>query len=366
MDLKKGMIFFICSLFVSQLSADWKRQAAVQAADEKQYPLLIESLQKEFDGIPDAGKAVVCLLIGYCQSRLPDPRAELLWMRKYLEEFRAADVDLGFLPPTIRQKIRKFKLSWQQDFPVLWELAPAVEHAEFAFFDPPSVLNLRLQVSLPCDFQLFSREGGLLVQGVLGKGVETVQMPLAADFRKTASHHFRLRLTLRHAPEKTVEKYFTVELQYICPENTSFDPLTAELKLNGREFQPESRTETRVVSRRTHFDKAVFKKDILKSFLVGTGFFVISSTLLKSTIDNPDTSLYAKSALYGTRRAFNLAGFAFSLSALSRLPRAFKRERISEEITLDIPEARAANEALRQDLEQARKQVRVKLSFQTV
>jgi hypothetical protein len=63
---------------------------------------------------------------------------------------------------------------------------------------------------------------------------------------------------------------------------------------------------------------------------------------------------------------FHLAGFAFGLSALSRLPRAFKRERISAETRQDIPEAHAANEVLGRDLEQARRQVRVKLSVKAV
>ncbi len=364
--MRKSAIFFACFLLVSRLAADWKKQAAAQAASEKEYPLLIEFLQKEFAGLPDAEKAAVSLLAGYCHSRSQNAQGELFWMKKYLEEFRGVEVDMKFLPPGVRQKVQAFGLSWQRDFPVLWELSPAPEHAEVSFFAPPSVLNLRLQASLPCDFRLFSREGEALAQGVLSRELQAVKVPLAADFFRAASHHFRLLLTLRSAPEKTVEKYFAVELHYVFPENVDFDPARAELKLKGRELQPETRTETRVISRRTRFDKEVFKKSVLKELLIGAGFFVVNATLLTSTIDNPDTSLFAKSALFGTRRVFTLAGVACSLSALSRLPKAFRHEKVVEEKVHDLPEARAANEALRRDLEQARKAIRVKLAVKPV
>jgi hypothetical protein len=366
MILRKRAVFFVCILLFSQLAADWKKQAAVQAANEEEYPLLIEFLQKEFAGLPDDEKVVVSLLIGYCHSRMPSAKDELLWMKKHLEELRGGEVDLKFLPPGVRQKVQAFGLSWRRDFPVLWELSPAPEHAEIAFFSPPSVLNLRLQASLPCDYRLFSRDGEALAQGVLGQELQTVKVPLGDDFFKVASHHFRLLLTLRSAPEKTVEKYFAVELHYIFPENVIFDPVKAELKLKGRDLQPETMTETRVISRRTRFDKTTFKKVVLKDLLAGVAFYVVSSTLLTSTIDNPDTSLFAKSALFGTRRVFHLAGFACSLSALCKLPKAFKREKVSEEKSRDLPEARAANEALRHDLERARKSVRVKLAVKPI
>jgi len=366
MKLRKRAIFFVLVLLASRLAADWKEQATAQAASEKEYPLLIEFLQKEFAGLADAEKAAASLLIGFCYSRLHDAQGELSWMKKYLEDFRGVAADLKFLPPGVRRKVQAFGLSWQRDFPVLWELSPAPEHAEVSFFAPPSALNLRLQASLPCDFRLFSRQGEELARGVLEREVQVVKVPLAAGFFSTASHHFRLLLTLRSAPEKSVEKYFAVELRYVFPEQVEFDPAQAELKLKGRELQPETRTETRVISRRTRFDKEVFKKTVLKELLIGAGFFVVNATLLTSTIDNADTSLFAKSALFGTRRAFTLAGVACSLSALSRLPKAFRREKVVEEKAHDLPEARAANEALRRDLEQARRTVRVQLTVQPI
>lgn len=366
MARRKRVIFFVCILFFSLLPADWRKDAAVQIADEKEYPRLVQSLQQAFAGLPAAEKAAVCVLIGYCQSRMSDPQAELSWMKKYLEEFRAAAVDLRFLPPASRQKIQNFKRSWQEDFPVFWELALEAEDAEIDFFDPPARLRLRLQVSLPCEFKLLAPDGSPLASGALGKEVETVRIPLAADFFKVASHPFRLLLTLRRTPEKTVEKYFSIELHYLFPEEVATDPVSGEVKLKGREFQPESRTETQVLSQHTHFDKELFKKTVLKDLLIGTAFFVVDATLLKSTVDNSGTSLYAKSALYGTRRAFQLAGVGFSLSALARLPRLFKRERIVKETAIDLPEARAANEALKRDLALARKKMRVQLAVQAI
>jgi hypothetical protein len=363
---RKRGIFFVCILLFSLLSADWKKDVAGQIADEKEYPRLVESLQKAFADLPGAERAAVSLIIGYCQSQMNNPQAELSWMKRYLEEFRAAPLDLRFLPPASRLKIQKFKLSWQGDFPVLWELALAAEDAEIAFFDPPSDLRLRLQVSLPCEFQLLAPDGTPLARGSLDREIRTVKIPLAADFFKVASHPFRLLLTLRRAPEKTVEKYFSIELQYLSPPEAVFDPPSGDIKLEGREFQRESRTETRVLFQRTRFDKELFKKTVLKDLLIGAAFFVVDATLLNSTVDNPNTSLYAKSALYGTRRVFQLAGVGFSLSALARLPGLFKRERSVEERAIDLPEARAANEALKRDLAQARKKVRVRLAVQAI
>jgi hypothetical protein len=367
MSMKKrawlGAVFLLTSALAA---ADWQAETARRIVREGEYPLLIERLQKEFPAVPEGEKAAVCLIIGYCQSRLNDPQAELFWMNKYLEEFRAADVKIGFIPAALRQKIYRFKLSWQRDFPVVWELAPVPEHPEFAFFAPPAELKLRIQVSLPCDFQLLTPEGALLARGVLGQGVETVKVPLAEDFVRVASHSFRLQLTLRQAPEKTVEKYFSIDLQYLTPEEVVFDPLTAAVSLKGRDLQPESRRETQVVSQSRSFDKPLFKKTVLKNLLIGAVFFVVNATLITSTIDNPDSSLFAKSTLYGTRRVFTLAGIGFSLSALLHLPKVFKRERVVKETTLDLPEARAANEALKRDLARERDNIRVRLALKRI
>ncbi|MCJ7524952.1 MAG: hypothetical protein MUP71_06965 [Candidatus Aminicenantes bacterium] len=367
MAIKKGFCFGAVFLMILSLAAaEWQNETADRIVREQEYPLLVESLQKQFPALAESEKAAVSLIIGYCQSRLNDFQAELFWMKKYLEEFRAVDVKLGFLPAVSRQKILRFRTSWQKDFPVIWELGFETADSEFAYFAPPGELKLRLQVSVPCNFQLFGREGNLLAQGVLGKEVRSVAVPIMADFCKVSSHGFRLMLTLRHAPEKTIEKYFTIELEYLYPEDVEFDPLSAEVKLKGWELQPESKSETIVLSQRTNFDKKLFKKTVLKNFLIGAAFFVVRSTLLTSTMDNSDTSLFAKSALYGTRKVFNLAGIGFSLAALSQLPKVFKREKTVEEKTVDLPEARAANKELKRDLALNREKIRVKLSVQAI
>jgi hypothetical protein len=189
-----------------------------------------------------------------------------------------------------------------------------------------------------------------------------VAFPVAGDFFRTARHDFRLLLTLVSAPEKEIEKYFTVEMGYQAPENSAFDPLTAELKIKGRELQPEARTETVILSQRTVFDKQEFKKSFLKDLLIGAGFFIVNDTFVSSTISNPETSLYAKSALYGTRRVFNIAGIAFGLKALLGLPKVIRREKVTEEKIIALPEAKAANEDLKRELAQAREKVMVQLS----
>ncbi|HUU04532.1 MAG TPA: hypothetical protein VMZ49_01515 [Patescibacteria group bacterium] len=367
MAIKKGFCFGTVFLMILSLAAaEWQKETADRIAREKEYPLLVENLQKQFPALADGEKAAVSLIIGYCQSRLKDFQAELFWMKKYLEEFRAVSVKIGFISAASRQKILQFRASWQKDFPVIWELGLEAADSEFAYFAPPGELKLRLQVSVPCNFQLFGREGDLLAQGLLDQDVRSVAVPLMADFCKVSSHGFRLLLTLRHAPEKTIEKYFTIELEYLYPEDVEFDPLSAEVKLKGREWQPENKSETIVISQRMHFDKKLFKKTVLKNILIGAAFFVVRSTLLTSTMDNSETSLFAKSALYGTRKVFNLAGIGFSLAALSQLPKVFKREKIIEEKTVDLPEARAANEDLKRDLELNREKIRVKLSVQAI
>jgi hypothetical protein len=353
-------------MILSLSASDWQKETADRIAREKEYPLLVESLQKQFPGLAAGEKAAASLIIGYCQSRLNDFQAELFWMKKYLEEFRAADVNIAFIPAASRRKILQFSSSWQKDFPVIWELGLDAADSEFAYFSPPVELKLRVQVSVPCNFQLFDREGVLLAKGVLDKVVRSVAVPLKADFCKVPSHGFRLLLTLRHAPEKTIEKYFTLELAYHTPEEVRFDPLSAEVKLAGREWQPESKNESVIISQRTRFDKKLFKKTVLKNILIGAAFFVIRSTLLSSTMDNPDTSLVAKSALYGTRKVFNLAGIGFSLAALSQLPKVIKREKVVEDKTVELPEARAANEELKRDLALNREKIRVTLSVQAI
>ena len=367
MAKKKWLLLVPAVLLVQVLAAaDWKKEAAVRMAREADYPQLIESLQQQFPLLPDKEKAAVSLIIGYCQSVGGSPQAELFWMNKYLGEFRALAVNLAFLPAVPRQKIQKFRQAWQKDFPVLWELSLAPASAEVAFFSPPSELQLRLQSSLPCDYQLLARDGVSLAKGMLGAGVETVKLPLGPDFFRTAGHSFRLLLNPRSAPEKTVEKYFSVELEYALPDGAEFDPQTGTLKLKGREPRPEQETETRVLSQSTRFDKALFKKTVLKDLLIGAAFFVVNATLITSTIDNPESSLFAKSSLYGTRRVFTLAGIGFSMSALSKLPKLFKREKVVEEKIRELPEARAANQELERDLALVRQGVRVRLAVKAI
>ncbi|MCX6558152.1 MAG: hypothetical protein NTW95_12115 [Candidatus Aminicenantes bacterium] len=359
---KKSVIFLGLAMIFSLRAVDWKKETAARIAVEKNYPQLVESLQKVFPDLAADDKAVVCLLIGYCQSRLNNPPAELSWMKKYLEQFKAADVKIGFIAVATRQKILQFKASWQRDFPVIRELAMAPASAAIAYFSPPSELKLRLQLSVPCQFQLFAANGDVLAQGVLGEEPRVVAFPVAGDFFRTARHDFRLLLTLVGAPEKEMEKYFAIEMGYQAPENTAFDPLTAELKIKGREFQPEARSETVILSQRTVFDKQEFKKSFLKDLLIGAGFFIVNATFVSSTISNPETSLYAKSALYGMHRVFNIAGIAFSLKALLQLPKVIKREKVTEEKTVALLEAKAANEGLKQELVQAKEKVMVQLS----
>jgi hypothetical protein len=365
---KKKWLWLVPALLLSLAlaAADWKGETAARIVREADYPQLIASLQQQFPQLPAKEKATVSLIVGYCQSRAGNAQAELFWMNQYLGEFRAVAVDLAFLPAAVRQKIQKFRQSWQKDFPVLWELSAAPEQAELAFFDPPTELKLRLQASLPCDFQLLARDGTPLAKGVLGTSIETVRLPLGADFFRTASHPFRLLLSPRNAPEKTVEKYFAVELEYAFPDEAEFDPQVGALKLKGREPKPEQETETKVISQSTRFDKELFKKTVLKDLLIGAAFFVVNATLVTSTIHSADSSLFAKSALYGTRRVFTLAGAGFSLSALSKLPKLFKRQKVVEEKTRDLPEARAANQALERDLALARRKVRVKLAVKAI
>jgi len=367
MAMKKGLCFGSVFLMILSVSAaEWQKEIAGFIAREKEYPQLIESLQKHFPGLTEGEKAAVSLIIGYCHSRLDNFQAELVWMKKYLEEYKAADVKLAFIPPGLRQKILQFRRAWQKDFPVIWELTIAAADSEFSYFTPPGKVGLRLQVSTPCNFRLYGREGELLAQGMLDKEAHSLAIPIAADFCKVASHGFRLQLALRHAPEKTIEKYFVIELDYVSPEDVVFDPLTAQLKLKGRELLPESKSETIIISQRTRFDKKLFKKNVLKNILIGAAFFVVRSTLLTSTMDNPETSLFAKSALFGTGKVFGLAGVGFSLLAASRLPGVFKRERVSEEKIHDLPEARAANETLQRDLALSRGKIRVKLSVKAI
>lgn len=364
MGLRKKTAFILgMTLAFSLLAADWKKETAAQIAAEKNYPQLVESLQKVFPGLAEDEKAAVCLLIGYCQSRLNSPQAELSWMKKYLEQFKAADVKLGFIAAPTRQKILQFKASWQRDFPVIRELAMAPKSAAVAYFAPPGELKLRLQLSVPCQFQLFAASGDVLARGLLGEEPKVVAFPVANDFFRTPRHAFRLLLTLASAPEKEIEKYFTMELTYQAPENTVFDPLRAELKIQGRELQPEVRSETVVLSQRTVFDKQQFKKSFLRDLLIGAGFFIVNATFVSSTIANPETSLYAKSAFYGTRRVFAVAGIAFSLKALLQLPKVIRRDKVTEEKTVALPEAKAANEDLKRELAAAREKVLVQLSI---
>lgn len=362
--MRKAAAFLFGVAMVLLLPAvDWKKETAAQIAAEKNYPQLVESLQKVFPDLADNEKAAVCLLIGYCQSRLNNPQAELSWMKQYLEQFKAADVKIGFIAAATRQKILQFKASWQRDFPVIRELAMTPKSAVVAYYSPPGELKLRLQLSVPCQFQLFAANGDVLATGVLGEEPRVVAFPVAGDFFRTARHDFRLLLTLVSAPEKEIEKYFAIELGYQAPEKTAFDPGTAELKIKGRELQPEARTETLIISQRTIFDKQEFKKSFLKDLLIGAGFFIVNATFVSSTISNPETSLYAKSAFYGTRRAFTIAGIAFSLKALLALPKVIKREKVTEEKTVALPEAKAANEGLKRELAQAREKVTVQLSI---
>ncbi|GEM_PF-2260505 len=364
----KRSILFLSALLLFQAAwaaapaAEWKAEARRLIASESDHPRLIESLQGRFPLLSDKDKAAASLIIGYCHSRTGNAQAELFWMNKYLGEFRATEVNLAFLPGPDRRKINDFRLSWRRDFPVLWELSLAPEHTSVAYFDPPAELKLRLQASMPCDFQLLARDGALLAKGVLGAGIETVRLPAGSDFFHSASHPFRLLLTPRGAPERTIEKYFVVELEYDVPAEVEFDPLSGTLALKGRAPQPEQETETKVISQRTRFDKGLFKKTVLKDLLIGAAFFVVNATLITSTIDSADTSLFAKSSLYGTRRVFNLAGIGFSLSALSKLPKVFKRERKTEETTRDLPGARETNQALERDLALARSRIGVKLA----
>jgi hypothetical protein len=363
MAVKKKLLFLLLwPMACSILAADWKKETAAQIGSQKDYLLLVQSLQKYFPDLPDNEKAVVCLLIGYCQSRLGNPQDELLWMKKYLEEFKAADVKINFIAPGVRQKIIQFKGSWQNDFPVIRELALAAQSSQIAYFHPPDELKIRLQMSIPCNFQLFDSSGNLLAKGVAGKEARVVAFPVAADFFKDAHHNFRLLLTLINAPEKEIEKYFAMELRYQFPENMIFDPLVAEVKLKGRDLQPETKTETVILSQRTIFDKKVFKESFLKDLLIGAAFIIVKSTLINSTIDNPDTSLYAKSALYGTRKVFAIAGMAFSLKALLQLPKVFRREKISEEKTVALPEIKAANDNLKKELALGKENVMVQLT----
>jgi hypothetical protein len=366
MAVKKKLLFFLClPLFFSLLAADWKKETAAQIGLQKNFPLLVQSLQKCFPDLPDDEKAVVCLLIGYCQSKLGNPQAELLWMKKYLEEFKAADVKIGFIAAGPRQKIMQFKGSWQKDFPVIWELALAAKSSLIAYFNPPTELKIQLRMSVPCNFQLFDSKGNLLAKGVLGKEARVVAFPVTADFFREEHHDLRLLLTLSSAPEKEIEKYFAIELRYQFPESMTFDPLNAEVKLKGRELQPETRIETVVLSQRTIFDKKEFKKSFLKDLLISAAFFIVKSTFITSTINNQDTSLYAKSALYGIRKVFTIGGIAFSLKALLQLPKVFKHEKVSEEKTVDLPEIRAANEGLKRELDLGKEKVMVQLSIQS-
>lgn len=367
MAKKKWLLLVPAVLLVQALAAaDWKNEAALRIAREADYPQLIESLQQQFPQLPAKEKAAVSLIIGFCQSVSGSPQGELFWMNKYLGEFRALAVNLAFLPASARQKIQKFRQSWQKDFPVLWELSLAPGYDEVDFYSPPAELKLRLQSSLPCEYQLLARDGASLAKGMLAAGVETVQLPLGADFFRTPGHSFRLLLSPRNAPEKTVEKYFSVEFEYAFPDGSEFDPQAGTLKLKGREPRPEQETETRVLAQRTRFDKTLFKKTVLKDLLIGAAFFVVNATLITSTIDNPDSSLFGKSSLYGVRRVFTLAGIGFSISALSKLPKLFKRERVVEEKTRELPEARAANQELERDLALARKGVRVMLAVKAI
>ncbi len=353
--------FFLLPALWAAPEADWREDARRGMAEESDFPRLIEALQRRFPELPDKDKAAVSLIIGYSQSRVGNAQAELFWMDKYLGEFRAAPVSLAFLPAAVRKKIAEFRLSWQREFPVLWELSMAETDAEIAYFDPPAELRLRLQASLPCDFQLLSREGTLLAKGTLGTKVETVALPAGPDFVRTAGHSYRLLLIPRNAPERTIEKYFALEAEAVAPAEAEFDPQSGALALKGRALQPEQETETKVLSQTTRFDKERFKKTVLKDLLIGAAFFVVNATLISSTIDSADASLSAKATLYGTRRVFTLAGVGFSLSALSKLPKVFKRERVVEEKKRDLPEARAANQELQRELEQMRGRIRLRL-----
>lgn len=367
MDAKRKTAIFIGLLAAcSWLAADWKKDTVEKIAAEASYPQLVEALEKTYPDLAEGEKAIVCLLLGYCHSRLNRPQAELSWMKKYLEQFRAADVKIGFISAASRQKILRFKASWQRDFPVIYDLAIAPASAVIAYFSPPGELKLRLQLSVPCQFQLFAVDGRALAKGTLGEESRVVVVPINSDFIRTPRHDFRLLLTLVSAPEKEIEKYFAIELAYQAPENSEFNPRTADISIRGREFQPETRTETLILSQKTVFDKQQFKKTFLKDLLIGAGFFIVNATLVSSTIENSETSLYAMSALYGTRRAFTVAGIAFSLKALLQLPKVIRRERVTEEKTVPLPEAKAANEGLKRDLAVAKGKVMVQLSVKPV
>jgi hypothetical protein len=363
MAVKKKLLFLMFfSIAFSMLADDWKKETAAQIGQEKDYLLLVQSLQKHFPDLADNDKAVVCLLIGYCQSRLDNPQAELLWMKKYLEEFNAVDVKIGFIAAALRQKILQFKGSWQKDFPVIRKMGLAAESSLVAYFNPPTELKMLLQVSVPCNFQLFDSNSTLLAKGILVNEARVVTFPVTADFFKKKRHNLHLLLTLSSAPEKEIEKYISLELSYQFPENMTFDPLAADLKMKGRELQPETKTETVVLSQRTIFDKKVFKKLFLKDLLIGAAFFIVKSTLINSTINNPDTSLFAKSALYGTRKVFTMASVGFSLKALFQLPKAFRREKVTEEKAVALPEVRAANDILKRELAQGKEKVMVQVT----
>jgi hypothetical protein len=102
MAIKKGRLLGLVFLLAAALAAaDWQAEFSRRIARESEYPLLVENLQKEFLALAEGEKAAVSLIIGYCQSRLNDPRAELFWMRKCLEDFKAADVKIGFVPAAL-------------------------------------------------------------------------------------------------------------------------------------------------------------------------------------------------------------------------------------------------------------------------
>ena len=347
--IKKILCLLLLQVFVIGMSANWKTQIGQYLKKAHDYDKLAAYLEAGMAHIPVGEKHQAVIILSYAYKEIGDSVNEKKWITRYFENYDLSDPGIHFLDPEVNVKLFEYRDRWLRKYPKLNAIAVNDSSKKVRYFAPPANLILDIDIRAPVETVIHNSKMEVIYTRYLHKGLNTVKLPFAADFKQKENRLFLLLKTGAIELNKTI----ILRAGYDYPETLTFDPESGYIAIEGKEFKKEESQEIDYETRK-YFDKKHFFKKALLPIGIGCALTTVSVLLLQPMAEGENRTARQRAFYDGADKAAAALTIGISLKGILNVFRSFKKETKRKVRTVINPEAAAFNETLRQQIEKAK------------
>jgi hypothetical protein len=358
--MKKILIFtlgFILAL--TSLAADWKKVTADFFSKNHNYEQAGKYLETHLEAIPAIDKPTALLVLCFICKEIEDILNEERWLAAYFEKFATAEPDYSFLDIRTAAHIYEYLNRWKKKYPQLKSIAVNQSSAVIGYFSAPEKIKIDLDIGSAAELIISSQGTGVLYQGYLNTGMNTIELTLSGELLKNNENVWQIAL---HSGVIEIKKKVILSARFDIPANVIFNPQQGNLSIREKEFRPQEKKEMLIVSSRKLESKNIFKKVLLPGGL-GLLTLLLNRRLIHHRLQQQLPETDSRSFLYALDSTSLVLSCGLTLKGVLNFLSAFKKQTSKTEKIILLAENIAYNRQLQEEIALAKENIMIRFTI---